>query len=140
MFQTRRTRRAAAAVEFAIVAPIFLLGIVFPMIEFGRAMTVANSLAATAAAGCRVAVLPGNSNTTVRTAIANNLGLLGIATPNPAVITVNGAEADVSTAKQGDTICVTISVPYTNVSWLPVGLNQFLKTITLSSSHTMRHE
>ena len=32
----RKARRGAAAVEFAIVAPIFLFSIIMPMIEFGR--------------------------------------------------------------------------------------------------------
>lgn len=46
-------RRAAAAVEFAVVFPIFLL-LVFGAIDIGRAIIVQHKLAEAARAGCRL--------------------------------------------------------------------------------------
>src|SRR5437016_4243393 len=93
----RKARRGAAAVEFAIVAPIFLFSVIMPMIEFGRGMVVTNSLAATAEVGCRTGVLPGSTNTTVSTAITNSLTAQAISGANSPTIKVNGSSADVST-------------------------------------------
>lgn len=135
-----QSRRGAAAVEFALVAPIFLFAIIMPLIEFGRAMAVLNSIAATAEVGCRTAVLPGNNNNAISTAVANNLAALGIQNASPVVVKVNGNVADVSTASQGDSIRVTVSVSYSSVSWLPINLSRFLGSITLSSTQVMRRE
>src|SRR5262245_57058974 len=54
----RRNRRAAAAVEFAVVAPIFLL-LVFGMIEYGRMVMVYQIVTNASREGARAAVLDG---------------------------------------------------------------------------------
>ena len=126
--------------EFAIVAPIFFFSIIIPLVEFSRAMTVASGLAASARVGCRAGVLPGSNNSSVQTAVTDNLTALGIRNANAAVVKVNGGEADVSSAVQGDAISVTISVRYENVSWLPISLSKYLSNVTLSSTQVMRRE
>ena len=140
MSSRRKLRRGAAAVEFALVAPIFLFTIIMPLIEFGRGMAVMNAISATAEVGCRTAVLPSSNNTAVSTAVTNNLTAQGIANANPIVVKVNGTVADASTAQQGDSVSVTVSVPYSNVSWLPLSLNRYLGNVSLSSTQIMRHE
>jgi Flp pilus assembly protein TadG len=135
-----KSRRGAAAVEFALVAPIFLFAIILPMVEFGRAMMVSNSLAAAAQAGCRTGVLPGGNDTAISAAVTNNLTAQAIQNANPVVVKVNGAVANASTAKQGDSISVTVSVPYSNVTWLPISLDRYIGTKTLSSTEVMRRE
>jgi Flp pilus assembly protein TadG len=135
-----QNRRGAATVEFALVLPIFFFAVIFPLLEFGRALMVANSIAATAEVGARAAVLPGSTNTTVTTAVTNNLAALGISGANAPVIKVNGSVANVSTAVQGDQISVTVSVSYSNTTWLPVSMCNFLGNATLSSTQTMRRE
>src|SRR4051794_5418889 len=57
-------RRGAAAVEMALVTPLFLM-MVFGIIEFGRGMMVSNLLVNTAREGTRAAVLNGSTNSSV---------------------------------------------------------------------------
>lgn len=140
MLNHRRTRRGAATVEFALVAPIFFFTIIIPMIEFGRAMTVASGIAATAQVGCRTGALYGKSNSDIQTAVDNNLAALGIKNANPIVVKVKGGTANASTAAQGDLVSVTVSVDYGNISWLPVSLCKYLGVTTLSSTQVMRRE
>jgi len=129
-------RRGAAAVEFAIVAPLLFLVIVLPTFEFGRGLMVAELVTNAARSGCRVGVLPGNSNATVTSNVDTTLSDQGIAAATT-TITVNGGSSDVSTAKAGDVVKVTVSVPYNRNSWIP---GRFLAGASISGSQTMRRE
>ena len=129
-------RDGAAAVEFAIVAPLLFLVIILPTFEFGRGLMVAELVTNAARSGCRVGVLPGNSNSTVTSTVTTSLSDQGI-TGATTTITVNGGATDVSAASAGDTIKVTVSVPYNSNSWIP---GQFLAGMTISGSQTMRKE
>jgi len=131
-----RPRRAAAVVEFAVVAPL-LFALVLGIIEFGRAMMVLELLNNAARAGCRAGVLNGSSNTDVNSAITTALTGSGVNSPST-TIDVNGSQADVSTAQTGDTISVTVSVGADAVTWLPVP--QFLGGKTLTGIVAMRRE
>jgi Flp pilus assembly protein TadG len=133
----RHSRRSgAAAVEFALVVPILFLTIVLPIFEFGRTMMVSELIANAARAGCRVGVLTGNANSNVTSAVDSILSSTGISGATT-TITVNGASNDVSSALQGDSIAVTVSVPYNNISWIR---GQFMAGRNISGSQTMRHE
>jgi Flp pilus assembly protein TadG len=134
-----RRRRGAAVVEFAVVAPLLFLLVVLPIVEFGRAMMVSNLLVGASEAGCRNAVLPYGTTASATTAVNSSLSAQGI---SGAIVTVkvNGAATDASTAIQGDTVSVTVSVPYGNISWLPTNLARFLGDKTLSSTQVMRRE
>jgi Flp pilus assembly protein TadG len=131
-----RPRRAAAVVEFAVVAPL-LFALVLGIIEFGRAMMVLELLNNAARAGCGAGVLSGSSNTDVNSAITTALTGSGVNSPST-TIDVNGSQADVSTAQTGDTISVTVSVGADAVTWLPVP--QFLGGKTLTGIVAMRRE
>ena len=131
-----RPRRAAAVVEFAVVAPL-LFALVLGIIEFGRAMMVLELLNNAARAGCRAGVLSGSTNTDVNSAITTALTGSGVNSPST-TIDVNGSQADVSTAQTGDTISVTVSVGADAVTWLPVP--QFLGGKTLTGIVAMRRE
>lgn len=128
----RRNRRATAAVEFAIVAPVFLL-LVFGMIEYGRMVMVYQVLTNASREGARVAVLDGASTAgitaTVNTYLSNGTitGATVTVTPDPP-----------STAQYGDPVTVTVSVPFSQVSWLPSPM--YLGGKTLTSSTVMRRE
>jgi Flp pilus assembly protein TadG len=129
-------RRAAAAVEFAVVAPllfVLLLGI----IEFGRGMMVIELLNSAARNGARVGALQGTSTATINTAVSNALTNSGVNGATTTVL-VNGASADASTAQTGDAITVSVSVPYNSVSWLPTGF--FLENSNLGTNVVMRRE
>jgi Flp pilus assembly protein TadG len=132
----RSRRDGAAAVEFALVAPVLFLFIVLPMFEFGRALMVSELVTNAARDGARVGILPGNTNTAVTTAINADLSAQGI-TGATTTITVNGASADVSTAAQGVPVQVTVSVPFNNVAWIP---GRFLGGMNLTGVQTLPHE
>jgi Flp pilus assembly protein TadG len=129
-------RDGAAAVEFALVAPLLFLCIVLPMFEFGRGLMVSELATNAARDGARIGILPGSTNTTVTSAINANLSAQGI-TGATTTITVNGASADVSTAAQGTPITVKVSIPYNNVAWTT---GQFLRGINLTGMQSMPHE
>jgi Flp pilus assembly protein TadG len=129
----RPRRRGAAIAEFAVVVPILIL-LVFGMLEFSRVMMVQEILVNAAREGCRKATLPGSTSDNVNTVVSTYLTNSGISgAPNP---TIN--PTDPSTANAGDPITVTVSVPFNNVSWLPVPM--FLGGKTLSATVVMAKE
>jgi Flp pilus assembly protein TadG len=129
--QSRGGRSAAAAVEFAIVAPLFVL-LVLGMIEFGRALMVQQILTNGAREGARKAVLPGMTDTQVHGIIDDYLKNAGLKGHTRSVTPSTDSAAGATE------ITVTVSVPYGEVTWLPVG--RFLKGKTLSASAVMRKE
>src|SRR5439155_973404 len=132
----RDRRRGAAAVEFAVVASLLFL-LVFGIIEIGRAMMVMEMLNNGARNGARVGTLAGSSNTDVTNAVNSALASGGFSGTTTA-IQVNGQAGNVNSAAPGDSITVTVQVPYNNVTWLPASM--FLAGRTLSSTVVMRHE
>jgi Flp pilus assembly protein TadG len=129
---TRDRRRGTAAVEFALVAPLFVL-LVFGMIEYGRMVMVQQLLVNAAREGARVGVLDGSTGTSVTTAVNNYLSPAGITT---ATITV--VPSTPSSAAATAPVTVTVSVPFNNVSWLPSPMYLGGKTLTFSA--VMRRE
>jgi Flp pilus assembly protein TadG len=128
----RRKRRGAAAVEFAIVAPLFFL-LIFGMIEFGRAVMVQQVLTNASREGARIAVLDGTTGTEVHTAVDNYLQRANI---TGATVTVNPNPP--STAVYGAPVTVSVSIPFRQVSWLPSPI--FLGGSTLTATTVMRRE
>lgn len=131
----RRNRQGASAVEFAIVAPVFLL-LVFGMIEIGRAIMVQQILTNASREGARLAVLDSQTAlaaevTSKVTTYLQNSGVTG------ATVTMNPAEP--TSAAYGDPVTVTVSVPFSKVSWLPAPW--FMSSSAqLKSSTVMRRE
>jgi Flp pilus assembly protein TadG len=109
----RKSRRGAAAVEFAIVAPVFFL-LIFGMIEFGRMVMVQQVITNASREGARIAVLDGTTGAEVATAVSDYLSSARI---SGATITVNPAEP--SSAGYGEPVTVTVTIPFDQVSWLP---------------------
>jgi Flp pilus assembly protein TadG len=130
------SRRGAAAVEFAVVAPLLFL-LVFGTLEFGRAMMSLDLLANAARAGARTGALPNKSNSDVQDSVLNVLNGVGVKGATVSV-EVNGKAGDVASAAQGDSVTVSASVPFAKVSWL--GQPLFLGETTLSQKMTMRKE
>jgi len=124
-------RRGAAATEFAIVAPVFLL-LVIGILELGRALMVQQVLINASRVGARQAITLGATTAEVEAAVedyAESVAVPGVevtVTPNPA------------TAVAGDSITVTTSVPFNDVSWL--ASPWFLGGNTLTASSIMRKE
>jgi Flp pilus assembly protein TadG len=128
----RLQRKGAAAVEFAVVAPVFVL-LVFGMIEYGRMVMVQQVITNASREGARRAILDGVSASDVQTTVTT---YLTNGTVTGATITLDPANP--SSASAGQPVTVTVSVPYTAVSWLPSPF--FLGNATMTSSSTMRRE
>jgi Flp pilus assembly protein TadG len=108
-------RKAAAAVELALVLPLIGL-IVVGMVEIGRALLAREALSNSAQRGCAVAAQAGMSNADVTAAVtdvmaANNLSGFTVQ------IQVNDVDADVSLARRPDKVSVRVTVPSSRVFW-----------------------
>ena len=128
----RRNRRAAAAVEFAIVAPVFFL-LVFGMIEYGRMVMVQQVITNASREGCRAAVLDGATTSGVTSTVNSYLTCGSI---SGATVTVSPDPP--TNAQYGDPVTVTVSIPFTQVSWLPSPM--YLGGTTLTAATVMRRE
>ena len=131
-WRSKVRRLGAAAVEFAIVAPLFFL-FVFGIIEFGRVMLVKNVITNASREAARVAVIDGATSTEVEQ-VARKYSEAGTV----ADVTVTISPSNLSTATQGTPITVTVSVNFNDVSWLPTPA--ILKDLSVSGKTTMRRE
>ena len=107
-------RRGAAIVEFALVAPVFLI-LITGVVELGRGIVVQQLLTNASREGARIGGYDTTTSTsTVTTAVNSyltNVGISGATTtvsPNPP-----------SLASDGQSVSVTVSIPFTKVSYLP---------------------
>ncbi len=125
-------RRGAAAVEFAVVLPVFIT-LVFGMIEYGRMVMVQQVITNAAREGCRRAIMDGTTGQEVLDLVNNYLESAGI---TGATVTVTPSEP--SEAGAGEPITVSVSVPYDQVSWLPAPM--FLSGTEMSATCVMRRE
>lgn len=106
-------RRGAAIVEFALVAPLFL-SLIAGVIELGRAIEVVQLLTNASREGARVASYDTTTQTsTITTAVNSYLSSAGITGATTLV------SPSPSTASNGDSMSVTVSIPFANVSWFP---------------------
>lgn len=137
IIRSRRTRgpaarRGVAAVEFAIVAPLFLV-LMLGVIEYGRMLVVQQVVMEAAREGVRAAVCAGAQTSDALTAANDRL----------AASSISGATVSVSpnppgAATNGDPVSVTVEVPFAAVSWLHS--SSALDATTLSATCTMRSE
>jgi Flp pilus assembly protein TadG len=134
----RRKRRGAAVVEFAVVAPVFIL-LIFGMIEVGRAIMVEQILTNAAREGARIAVLDSTTPThdTIVAKVRTYCSDMGI-TVNLGEVVVNPTEPTASSCKNGDPVSVTVTVPYSRVSWVAAPF--FMRSKSLTARAVMRRE
>lgn len=130
-----KQRRGGSAVEMAIVAPVFV-AILLGQIESSRLGMVSQLLTTAAREGCRVAVIPGSTASDVNTRITTVLAGSGISVGTITPTCPSPYEWD--TAPRGTAITVSLSVPYSSVSWL--GTPFFLTNATVSASATLSSE
>ena len=134
-------RLGAAAVEFAIVAPIFFL-MIFGMLELGRAVMVQQVITNASREGARIAVLDGSlvtgtvASPGVRDSVQRYLTSANIDADS---VTITIDPATPSSASYGAPVTVTVSVPFSEVSWLPTP-KYLVGNRTLSSATVMRRE
>jgi Flp pilus assembly protein TadG len=109
----RSDRRGVAAVEFALVAPLFFL-LVLGMLEFGRMVMVQQVLTNAVREGARVAVMDGATSDDVKATVRTYLSNALLPATDPVLDPV-----DPKTAGYGDPMRVTVQIPFSQVSWLP---------------------
>lgn len=126
-----KRRKGAAAVEFAIIAPIFIL-LIFGIIEFGRVMMVQQILVNASREGARRAVLEDATAESVRQTVVEYLTRSSINVP-PDNVSVS---PDPGNAINNQEISVRISVPFADVSLVP----PFIYNGDLKANTTMRSE
>jgi hypothetical protein len=128
----RRNRQGAAVVEFAVVVPVFFL-LVFGMIEYGRLVMVQQILTNASREGARRAVLEVVDEDDVIDAVNDYLADSSISGAEVTVIENAPIPPDFA-----NSMTVTVSIPFSEVSWLPSPM--FLGSYEMSASSTMRRE
>jgi Flp pilus assembly protein TadG len=128
----RKDRRGIALVEFALVAPVFFL-MVLGIIEFGRAMMVQSLLTGASQQGARAGALTNAQSSDVTTSVNNYLSSAGVTGATTAV-----TPSPPSSASPGQDVTVTVSIPYSQISWLPAP--SYLRTATLSAKAIVQRE
>jgi Flp pilus assembly protein TadG len=126
-------RRAAAAVEFALVAP-FLFVLATGTFEMARGIMVRQVLTDAVRKACRNGVLPAHANSNITQDVNDVLSDNAVPTSAATItILVNGVAVDASTAVANDQISVKVSVPFNKVAWTPL----FFFTNTSVESETL---
>lgn len=133
-YRSRRAaaRRGVAAVEFAMVAPLFLI-LLLGVIEYGRMLVVQQVVNEAAREGVRAAVCTGAQTSDVLSAANERLAASSV---SGATVSMNPNPP--SSAINGDPVSVTVEVPFSAVSWLHS--SAALDATTLSATCTMRSE
>ncbi|MFH5804451.1 TadE/TadG family type IV pilus assembly protein [Alienimonas sp. DA493] len=128
----RPGRCGAATVEFALVAPLFLL-LILGIIEFGRMLMVQQILTNATREGARRAVIEGATAEEVRTLVDRYLSNASV---SGSTVTVTPHE--LGYLGFGDSVTVEATVPFDSVSWTPSPW--FLGGSTLRASTVMQAE
>lgn len=141
MSRSFRIQRGAAAVEFAVVAPVFML-LIFGMIEYGRMVMVQQVLTNASREGARQAILEGATESGVRQVVKDYVGPAQIPVTDADITFMVGdppAAAALSTADFGDPIQVKVGINFGQVSWLPSPM--YLSSSTrMEAASVMRKE
>ncbi len=128
----RKNRCGVAAVEFAVVAPVFFL-LVFGMIEYGRMVMVQQIITNASREGARVAILDGITTADVETKVGDYLNDNGISGANVGVVTNAPIAPDYA-----ESMTIAVDIPFGQVSWLPTPI--YLSGKQLTATTTMRRE
>lgn len=121
--------------ELALILPVFVM-LVMGQIESARLGMVAQLLTNAARDACRVAAMnnPNATTSDIQSQVATDLNNTGISMSS---VTVN-TTANFNTAAYQTPITVTVSVPFSAVSWFPTPY--FLKTAVVTGTATMIKE
>ena len=138
------TRRGAAAVEMAIVLPIFFM-LIMGIVEFGRAMMVGQLVTNAARFGARQSSVDGATNATVTSDVKSFVSsTVGVAASDVTVtiaVTPGTGNPDpannLSVAQAKDVCSVSVKVPYNKVAYVA---GRYLAGKDLKGTCIMRHE
>lgn len=136
----RDGRRAIAAVELAVVMPVFLL-LVIGVIEVGRAVMVQQILTNASREGARRAVLEQSTTTEVESIVRDYLARNSINGASASIELTDSGGATISNLAAlsfGDPITVEVSISHNSVGWLPSSF--FMGNAIMSAASTMQAE
>jgi Flp pilus assembly protein TadG len=149
----RRSERGAAAVEFAVVAPVLLL-FIFAIIDFGRFLATHNRLVSAVREGARAgaatvskgafADIDAAITNRAKTKVVNYLINAGVRQPNNNAVTAAQVIVETPTAANGQSVIVHVNVggvggyQYTPIT--PFANRIGLNGIVLRPVAVFRHE
>jgi Flp pilus assembly protein TadG len=135
MSKSPKNRRGAVAVEFAMVAPLFLF-LVFGLFEFGRMLMLHQALTNATREGCRAAGLASCIDTSrVDSAVRDYLAsVVGDNAADAAIVRVT-MPSSLNGVTSGTDLTVGVEVDFKDVSWLPIG---HLRSTAVISSEARR--
>jgi len=119
-------------VEFALTVP-FLVLFTFGLIEIGQAVLAKQLLVNAARDGARSATLEGANEELIKASVKEFLD--GASIKNGTVVI---SPQPLTVAQGGDPVTVTVSVPFSGISWLPAPM--FMGKTDLSATVVMRRE
>jgi len=112
--------------------PVFLV-FIFGIIEVGRLMEVKQAVTAAARAGAREAAISGSTTSSTNAAALGALTAAGIRT---AGITPTLSPTNPATAAPDSSVSVTVTVPFSSVSWA----GWYFRSVNLTATCTLRKE
>ncbi len=118
----KRIRHGVAAVEFAIVAPVFFL-LALGLIEVGRMMMLQQALTNAAREGCRVAGLASSIDAaTIDTRVRDYLqSVVGTTALDATKVRITAPET-LTDVSSGTDLIVAVELNYADATWLPFGV------------------
>lgn len=128
----RITRRAASAVEFALIAPL-MISFTFGLVELGRMMLVKQTATHATREGARAAVRPTADTEDVVERVHQELALLAISGA-----TVETEPEVIENAEPGSLVTIRVRIDLASVSWVPDYFDFGITEIVAESS--MRRE
>ncbi len=133
-----RPRRGAAALELALVLPLFLL-IIIGILEFGRALMMYQMTTNAGREAARTAIITGADDTQINNAINSYLDSCGIKSAGRTIEFRDSAGNATSIGNIGshEPVTVSISVPFNENSF---GLSSWFVGKTMNTEVTMRRE
>jgi Flp pilus assembly protein TadG len=137
-------RRGAVVAEMAMTLPLFFM-VVLGIVEFGRAMMVSQLLTNAAREGARLAILSGQSNSDVETAVQEFLEIAANVSAADVTVNIEVTPAtgnpdngdNVLNAGSRDLCSISVSVPFDKVSYIRA---DYLAGKSLVGTCAMRHE
>jgi Flp pilus assembly protein TadG len=134
----RKKRQGAAAVEFAVIAPVFLL-VILGMMEIGRVIMVRQIMVNASREGARLAVVDGSTSSSVSSTVQTYLRSAGIKTATVSVLNGSGAAVEPGPLSNGTPINVQVSVPLSDIGLLTKPIF-FSSTASIKANTVMLRE
>ena len=127
-----KKRRGAAAVEFAMIAPLMIL-LTFGLVELGRIMLVKQTAIHATREGARMAIRPSAEDAEIFDRVNQELALLGITGA-----TVEMVPSSIEMAEPGSPVTLRVRIDLGSVSVVPGFFDFAVSDIVAESS--MRRE